>query len=321
MTLNIGRKGFTGIGLQTGFQVPATIADYAEFTVNTLTGMQDQLPVDSATGLRDKVSNTVPGTAWSEGEIDLYADNKNAGYFFVSALGSVQTFSLGSGVFRHVITRNNSNQPQYLTLTNDRAIEQELYADVCVDTLTLSVGLDIVTVKNKLIGNFPQTTASGVKTTTSGNVFNFAGAQFAFGTTISGAQSNTPLKPHDFNLNISNNASAVFGQSMNTPRSINYGDFEATCDFTLYFETLTDRNTYYTQAKQAASFELYGNGIGGGFLESLVANMYKTSVKSFAIDTGIDNYFAEKVTLTLELDASTGRTLDTVITNTKTLYI
>lgn len=321
MALNIGRKGFTGIGLQTGFQVPAAIADYAEFTANTLTGMQDQLDIDHATSLRDKIAGTVPGTQWSEGDFEMYADNKNAGYFIVSALGSVQTFNLGAGVYRHVVTRNNSNTPQYMTLTVDRGADRQLFPDVCVDTLSLSVGTDIAQVKSKLIGNFPMTTTSGVKTTTSGNVFTFANAQFAFGTTISGAQAATPLKPHDFTLNINNNAEAVFAQSQASPRSINYKEFEATADFTLYFENTTDRDAYYAQAKQSASLELIGNGIGGGFNESIVFNMYKTSVKTFTIDTGLDNYYAEKVTLTCEFDAATQRTLDTVITNTKSLYI
>jgi hypothetical protein len=40
MALNIGRKGWIGLGLQTGFQVGAAIADYVPFTANTLHGNQ-----------------------------------------------------------------------------------------------------------------------------------------------------------------------------------------------------------------------------------------------------------------------------------------
>jgi len=321
MALNIGRKGWIGLGLQTAFQVPAAIADYVDFTENTLTGIQDQLEIDHATSNRDKIAGTVAGTNHSEGNFSLYADSTKIGYFLASTFGTVQAFSLGSGVTRHVFTRNNSNTPQYLTITNDRAVDRALYADVCVDEFTLQVGTDIAEAKMKLIGNFPQTTTSGTKTTTSGNVFNFANAQFAFGTTISGAQAATPLKPHDFTLKIENNASAVFAHSQNGPRSINYADFTAEADFTLYFENVTDRDAYYAQTKQAASLELIGNGIGGGFTESLIFNFYKTSVKTFAIETGLDNYYAEKVSLTCELDAATGRTADASLTNTKSLYI
>jgi hypothetical protein len=321
MSLDIGRKGWIGIGLQIGFQVPAAITDYVDFTANTLEAVQNQLEVDPATGLRDRLLSTVPGTNMSQGDVEIYSDSVKTGYFVVGALGTVQTVSLGSGVYRHTITRNNSSDPQFLTITSDRVKDRQLYPDVAVSQFNLSVGLDIVKVKSTVVGNFPQTTTSGTKTTTSGNVFNFANAQFAFGTTVSGAQSNTPLKPHDFTLNINNNTVANFAHSQNGPRSINHGKFEATADFNLYFENTTDRDAYYNQTKQAASFELYGNGIGGGFQESMVFNFYKTSVKTFTVETGIDNFFAEKVTLNCEFDTATQRTMDAVITNTKALYI
>lgn len=321
MSLATGRKGFIGVGLQPGFQVPAAIADYVDFTNLSLTGMQDQIPVDHATSNRDKVFSTVAGKRWSEGDVELYVDSKNAGYFIVAALGTVQTQNPSGSVFRHTATRNNTNTPQYLTITDDRSVDRQIYADVAVKELQLSVGTDLATMKATLTGNFPQTTTSGTKTTASGNVFNFANAQFAFSTTISGAQSATPLQPHDFKLNIKNNTEAVFAHSFNTPRSINHKQFEATADFTLYFENTTDRDAYYAQTKQAASLELTGNGIGSGFNESVVFNFYKTSIQSFALDTGLDNFYAEKVQLTCEYDTLTGRTIDAVITNTKTLYI
>jgi hypothetical protein len=321
MSLDIGRKGWAGVGLQTAFQVPAVIADYVDFESNTLQGVQNQLEIDHATGQRQKLLSTVPGTRMSEGDIEILVDSSKAGYFIVGALGTVQTVSLGSGVYRHTVTQNNSNDPQYLTFTDDRVKDRQLFADVTVSQFNLQVGTELVTAKSTLVGNFPQTTTSGTKTTTSGNVFNFANAQFAFSTTISGAQSATPLKPHDFSLNINNNSEAVFAHSQNTPRSINHKQFEASADFTLYFENTTDRDNYYNQAKQAASFELYGNGIGGGYVESIVFNFYQVSEKTFSVETGLDDFYAEKVSLAAEYDTASLRSIDAVLTNRKSLYI
>ena len=321
MTLDIGRKGWIGIGLQTGFQVPAAITDYVDFTHNSLEGTQNQLVVDQATGLRDKDFNTIAGTRHSQGDVEVYGDSVKAGYFIVGALGTVQTTTLAAGVYQHSINRSNSNTPQYLTITSDRVKDRLLYADVAVDKFTLSVGVDLVKTKASLIGNFPQATTSGTKTTTSGNIFNFANAQFAFGTTISGAQAATPLKPHDFNLNINNNAAAIFAHGQNTPLGINVASFEAGADFQLYFENTTDRDAYYAQTKQAASLKLTGNGIGGGFNESMTFNFYKTSIKTFAVETGLDNFFSEKVALLAESDPATQRIIDCTLVNTKALYI
>lgn len=322
MALQIGRKGWIGVGLQTAAQVPATIADYVPFTNDNLIGMQDQMAVDDAHSIRDKTFSTIAGKQWSQGGIDIYADSKMAGYFLVGALGTVQSVNLSGSVYRHTITRNNSNTPQYLTVIKDRGgVDRQLFADVTVDELELSVATDLAEMKSKLIGNFPQTTTSGSPTTVSGSILSFKNAQFAFGTTISGAQAATPLKPHDFKLNIKNNAEAVFAHSQASPRSINVKQFEASAEMTLYFENTTDRDAYYAQSKQAASFELIGNGIGGGFNESVVVNFYQTSIQSFDLETGLDNFYAEKVKLVCEYEPVTGRTIDAVVTNTKSLYI
>lgn len=323
MALNIGRKGWVAVGLQSAYDVPATLSnsDYIEFTNNTLNGVQNQLELDQATSLRDRLAGTVAGSRSSEGDIEVYADSTYAGYFLVGALGTVQTASLGSGVYRHTITRNNSNTPQYLTAISDRGTDRQLFPNLAVDSLELKVGTELATMSTSLMGGFPMTTTSGTKTTTSGNVFTFANAQFAFSTTISGAQSAVSLLPHDFSLTINNNAEVVIAHGANTPRSINFKQFEAEASFNLYFENTTDRDAYYAQTKQSASFELYGNGIGGGFTESLVVNFYKTSVKSFSLETGLDDFYAENCELACEFDAATQRTIDAVLTNRKSLYI
>lgn len=321
MSLNIGRKGWIGVGLQSGFQVPAAIADYVDFETNTVTAIQEQIEVTQAQGLRDRLNSTVPGKRYSGGDIQVVADSTKLGYWIVGALGTVQTSSLGSGVSRHTVTRNNSNDPQFLTFTSDRGTDRQLYADNAVSKFVLQVGTDMAQATSTLVGNFPMTTTSGTKTTASGTYFNFANAQFAFGTTISGAQSAANIKPYDFTLTIDNHSEAVFAHGQPTPKSINHKEFDVTADFNVYFENTTDRDNYYNQNKQAASFQMTGAGIGGGFTESVTFNFYKTSFKSLPIETGLANYFAEKASLVAEYDPSTLRTVDAVLVNAKSLYI
>lgn len=320
MALDIGRKGWVGVGLQSGFQVPATIADYIDFTENELKGMVEQLDVDHATGNRERLLSTVAGKQWSEGDFEAYVNSRFAGYFVVAALGTVQSTNLAGSVYRHTVTRNNSNTPQYMTMISDRVVDRQLYADVAVKEFELTVGVDLAKFTASLVGNFPQTTTSGTKTTASGGYYSFAQAQFAFGTTISGAQAATPLKPHDLTLNINNNTEVIHAHGSPLPRSINHGEFEAGMEFTLYFENTTDRDAYYQQSKQAASFELIGNGIGGGYYDSTIFNFYQTAVKSFELETGLEDFFAEKVELTAEYDTATGRSVDATLINTKASY-
>ncbi len=319
--LNIGRQGFAGIGLQSAAQVPAAIADYAPFTMFDLHGVTEQIKIPHATGVRDSNFSSVLGKQYSEGGFEDYVDNKIFGYFAVAALGTVGVSSQGSGVYKHTVTRNDSNTPQYLTITNDRVVDRQNYYDVAVDELEVSVGTDISAFKAKMSGNFPQTTTSGSATTASGNLMTFRNAQFAFGASVTAAQAAANLKTHDFKLNIKNNVEVVHAHGSGLPRSINNKNFEVSADFQLYFENTTDRDAYYAQSKQAASLQFIGNGIGGGFNEFVKFNMYQVSLEGFELETGLDNYYAEKVKLSGEYDNVAGKTLDIEIQNNKALYI
>lgn len=322
MSLNIGRKGFAGVGLQSGAQVPAAIADYAPFTNFDLHGVQEQLKVQHAVGNRDLNFTSVPGKAYSEGSFEGLLDSRMFGYFAVAALGSVNTTNPGGSVYLHTITRNNSNTPQYLTVTNDRVVDRQNYYDVAVDQLEIAVGTDLATFKAGLKGNFPQTTTSGSNTTTSGNVpLSFRNATFAFGANVTAAQAAANLKAHDLKLTINNNVEVVHAHGSANPRSINAKEFDPALEFTLYFENTTDRDAYYNQSKQAGSLQFIGNGIGGGYFEFVKFNFYQLSFESFELETGLSNYYAEKVKADLEYDNANSKTMDIQIQNTKTLYI
>ena len=321
MALNVGRKGFIGVGLQTGFQAPAVISDYVPFMSNELHGVQEQIKIEHATGNRDVTLSSVPGKRYGEGDIELLLDEKMAGYFLVGAMGSVSVTNVGSGVYKHTITRNNSNTPQYLTITNDRVVDRQFYPDVTVDEVELSVATELASLKAKLSSSYPTTTASGTNTTASGNIFSFRNASFAFGTTVSGAQSATNLKPHDLKVTVKNNVDVIHRHGSADAASISAKGFDVDAEMTLYFENTTDRDYYYNQTKQAASIGFIGAGIGGGFNAALYLNFYQVSFSEFTLETGLDNFYAEKVKLNAEYDTVNQKSLDMVLYNNKSLYI
>lgn len=321
MSLRTGRLGWIGVGLQSAFQVPAAISDYVPFTANTLHGMQEQIKINHATGYRELTTSSVPGKRYGTGDIEFLLDSKLAGYFLVGAMGTVNVASLGGGVFKHTISRNNSNTPQYLTVTNDRTVDRQNYYDVTVDQLEIEVGTDLATVKAKLNSSFPQTTVSGTLTTASGNLMTFRNAQFAFGTTVSAAQNNPNLKPHDFKVTINNNSEVVHRHGSGDAAVIANKDFDIQTEMTLYFENTTDRDTYYSQSKQAASLQFLGNGIGSGLVERLNINFFQVSIDTFELETGISDFYAEKVTMNQEFDNVSGNSINMELWNNKSLYI
>lgn len=320
MSLSIGRLGFIGVAVEPSYNTPTNPTDYIPFLNVTLQGDVQNDEITAAYQIREKIFDSVQVKQWSKGDVELYLDPKYSGYFFVSALGATQTVSLGAGVYKHIITRNNSNTPNSLSLIVDRVTDRTLYTGVGVDQLSLDVKDGLATMKATMIGQFPATSVSGAATTASGTVFAFPNAAFAFGTTVSGAQTNTNVKLSEFKLDIKNNAEAVFRHGSTQPNSINYKEFEATADFTLFFENTTDRNTFWNTSKQAANITFTGRSLPGGNTEQLLINLYRTHIEKFVIETGLANFYAEKCNLIAEFDNAAQRSLDVTLYNQTNNY-
>lgn len=322
MALNIGRKGWLGVGLEAAYNTPVAPTDYIPFTNETLFSHVKNDDITAAYAQRDKIYASVPTQQYSKGDVEMYLDPKLSGYFFASALGTpITVTSLGSGVFKHYMTRSNSNTPQSLTLISNRTADQVQFAGVAVDQLELDVKDSFATVKAGLIGQFPTDTVTGAITTASGTVFAYPQATFAFGTTVSGAQSASNLKLSEFKLTVKNNAEAVFRHGSATPASINYKEFEASGDMTLFFENTTDRNAYQTSTKQAGSLVFAGATLPGSQQEKITLNFYQLRVDDFTLETGLANFFAEKLKFVCEFNQAIGLTMDATFINQKSVYI
>jgi hypothetical protein len=178
----------------------------------------------------------------------------------------------------------------------------------------------LVEAKASLIGKFPITTTSGSLTTASGGLYSFGDARFAFGATVAAAGSATNLKPHDMKLKIENNTTAQFRHGSYEPDTINHGEFEATAEGSVYFETTTERDNYYNLDKQAASFKMTGQGLGGGYTSSLEFRMYRTHFESFELETGLSDFYAEKFTIRCDYDNANSKSIDAVLRNVRASY-
>lgn len=321
MSLEIGRKGWIGVALESTPGSPETIDAYVPFTENTLEGKQEPIPNEAAYGVREKTFDAVEGKKWSEGSIGINCDATNVGYFLVAALGSNSPSNVAGSVYDHTITRNNSNTPQTMTITQARgSIDKQYYRNVAVKTLEFSVADALVDVKANLLGKFPITTTSGSLTTASGGLFSFADAEFSFGASVGAAGSADNLKPHDMKFTIENNTVANFRHGSNEPDTIDHGEFEAMAEGTLYFEGTTQRDNFYNLSKQAASFRMTGAGIGGGYQEDLEFRMYRTHYEGFELETGLADFYAEKFTVRCDYDNANSKSVDAVLRNTTSAY-
>lgn len=320
MSLDIGRKGWIGVGVESTYGSPVAIADYIPFTENSLKGMTEKINNEAAYGVREKVFDSVVGKQWSEGDITINVDSKNVGYFLYAALGSNSPSNVAGSVYDHTVSRNNSSTPKSLTVVNDRVVDRQYYCGIAVKTLEFEVTDALATAKSNLMGKFPITTTSGSLTTASGSVFAFKDNHFAFGSTPSAAVSATNLKPSELKVSIENNSEAVFRHGSSNVDQIAHKEFEVKAEGTIFFENTTDRDTYYNNTKQAAAMKLTGVGIGGGYSEALTLNFYRVQMESWELETGLADFYAEKFSLVTEYDNANSKSFDAVLRNTKSSY-
>lgn len=321
MALNIGRKGWVGAGLESSYGVPVAVQDYVPFLENSLRGRHEPIPNEAAYGVREKRNTSYAGKKWSEGDVSINLDSKLSGYFLVAGLGSVSSSSLGSSVYDHTISRNNSNTPQSLTIINDRVTDREYFPGVAVSQLEFSVSDALATIKASLVGKFPITSTSGSLTTASGSVFSFKDTFFAFGSTVAAAAASSNIKNHDSKFTFNNNTKPVHRHGSGDADTVNHGEIEEEFEGTLYFENTTQRDLYYNTSKKAAVLKFTGLGVGGGFQETLTINMYQIGLDNWELETGLADFFAEKYTGALEYDNANSKSLDMVLRNTKSSYI
>lgn len=317
----LGRKGWLGLANEITQGVPLAPTDYLPFTANTLHGVQQPIADQTARGLRDKNYGSVLGKRWSEGDIEWHLDPSLSGYFLGSAFGTNIQSSLGGGFYSHALSRNNSNQPvESLTLTNDRVVDREYFSGAVVDTLEIKVADQFIDAKASVKAFFPQTSVSGTGTTTSGTLFTWANYTTSFGTVASGiANATVPFRMTDFDFSLKNNVEETWRSGTYDPVTIEYKEFEVEGNYTIFFENTADKNNYYNVTKDAIVFKATGATLNGN-TESLTVNFYQVRLDTFTLETGLDNFYAEKVKWVAEYNASAGKTVDATLVNTNSNY-
>lgn len=319
--LNIARKGWSGVGFETSYGVPAVIAAYYPHNNNTLHGVQAPIANTAAYGVRDQQMGSVQGQKHSEGDFEVNVDGALFPYLAGGAFGTINSANVAGSVYDHTITRNNSNTPKSLTFTQDRGgIDREFFPGVAVSNLEMGVTDGLATAKAGLMGKFPITTTSGTLTTASGGLFSFGDAFFGVGATVAGALAGTNLKPSDLKITVNNNTKPVWRHGSNDVDTVNHGEFMVEGEATIYFESTTDRDRYYNNAKTAAVFKLQGRGIGGGYYDTVTTNLYQVRSDSFELETGLPEFYAEKLKFVMEYDFGNTATAGMVIRNNTASY-
>lgn len=320
MSLSIGRKGWIEVASESTYGVPVATTAAIPFINNTIKPMAEPLKDTSARGVRDSQFGSEIGKKWAEGDIEFNLDANVVGYFLKSAMGTLNSSVVSGSVKDHTFTRNNSNTPQSLTIISDRVTDRFFVRGAAVKSLEISVSDDLATAKANILGKFQGTTASGTGVTASGNLFSFADYNLRLGTTVAAANASAGLNPSEVKITIENNSVASFRAGNSEAATVDHKNFEVSGEYSIFFENTTDRDQYYNNAKKAMEIKFNGSGIGSGLSEALTFNIYQMRLETFELETGLDDFYAEKGKWQGEYDNANSKTLDVVMRNAVSTY-
>lgn len=317
--INSARKDWIGVGVESAFATPAPQTDNIFWTTSTLEGVHKPIQNVAAYGRRDKVSSTVKGQQWGQGDVEFNLDPSLSGYFYAAALGTTARSTVSGSVQSHTHSQNQGNTPYSLSLYNDRVVDRQLYAGASVDKLQTKVQEGLATAKASVMSLFPTNTTSGSVTPAAGTVFTWANYTYQFGANFAGASaaSASPLTEFDFTIN--NNTKPLYESGGNGTSRIAHGDFEIDGNFTQYFESTTDRDAFYNNTPRAMIIKFLGAG-SGATQEKTQFNFYSVYLDTFAVETGIDNFFIEKSKFIADVSVSDNKTFDMVQVNSNSNY-
>ncbi len=280
---------------------------------NTLRGHHAPLENISSRTSRLIDSDSTLGRRWAEGDCEILADVVNAGYLWKLALGN-ELLVTGTPNYHTFYTTVSGNTPLTATLINSRGttdVEQYTYASI--NDLTFDVAEKLATLKATWQAQYPSSGSAQTVTTTSGTVLAFKDYFVQFGSTLTTATANPTSPMNEFSLTLANNLEVIHRSGSANVSVIRTKGFKASGKYTLYFDSVTDRDAYYALNKRAMIITASGNNN-----EELRIRIPQFRVNEAEIKTGLDAFYILTANFVVEDEVDSGaRLIDVRLGNNK----
>lgn len=317
MAISIGRLGYFGLGIEATQDTPVSASVYLPFTDMSLRAHHEPLAEIASKTSRHMDRDSLKGKQWGEGDIELNLDVVNSGYLIKMALGK-ETLVTGTPNTHTFYTTVSGNGPTTATILLGRETDNEQYVGAAVDELNVEVSDELATIKASLMSHLPTSVAASTVTTTSGTVLSFANYTLKFGSTLTAAASAQATATNEWAFSFANNLELIHRSGSNDVSTIRTKGARVSGNYTLYFDSVTERDAYYALSKRAMEVNFTGNNN-----ESLKFRVPRFRLDEGEISTGLDDFFIVKCNYVAEdvIDTTSTRLCDVVLQNGKnTVY-
>lgn len=322
MSEKIGRLGYLGLAIEASNGTPEATPDvFLPFTDNSLRGHHEPLGDIASRTSRIKDYGSVQGKRWGEGDVTIYLDSLNSGYLLKLGLGLEARTQKNATppVHDHLLTPTVSgNAVTAATLWDYKGVDVQQYSYAAVDQVEIEVTNEgIATIKASFMSKAPSTVIAPTLTTTSGTLYTWKDMNARFGSTVVAAKAASATKLNNFKLSIANNLELNYKSGSAQPDSVTYGPVEVIGEYTLFFESATDRDNYLNLVKQSMVITLTGASLGSGYSEQLELVLKSIRIEDQDFETGLEDIFALTANFRAEWDQSQAGYFEATLRNGK----
>lgn len=305
MAKAIGRLGYLGLALESSPGTQNTTPSvFIPYTDISLRGHHEPIEVIGSTASRFVQRTSVVGKKWSEGDVSIDLDSVVSGYFLKMLFGN-EVLTTGSPNTHNFYVTSSGNTPKTATMIFGRDTDVEQYTYVALNELSLEVSDGLAVMSASVMGDFPSTGVAQTPTVTSGTVFAFPNMEVRFGGTLATAASASDTTVSELSLTMSNEVEMIYQSGQANPTALRTKGFTATGNYSVFFETETEKNEYYNLNKKA--MEVKFNGITN---EDLKFRMPRIRLNESEVNTGIDDFFMVDTEFIVEDQVGGGGSLD-----------
>ena len=314
MGIDIGRLGSLGIGIEAAAGSAVAASTYLQYSEISLRGHHEPIEYIASKASRLMDKDSVVGKKWGEGDVGVMADTIVSGYLWKLALGN-ELYESGTPDNHTFYATVSGNTPKTATLIQTRGTNSgvEQYVHSAIDELNFEVSDGLATMTASFFSKFPADTSSQTVTTTSGTIIAFPQYFVQFGADLSAAASAAATPINDFAMSIANNLETIHRSGNSDVSTIRSKGMRVSGTYTLFFDSLTDRDAYYALNKRAMI--LTASGINN---ESLRIRIPEFRINDADIATGLDDFYTITANWVAEDDIDSGvRLVDVRLQNDK----
>lgn len=314
---HIQRRGGVGIGLE-AVGTPGTAVSPAYWLQvagdPSVNDKYDFENIETARGRIEKSQGQKLMKKKAEGSIELIMDEIVSPMLFGLILGTNVSASAGGGLYTHTLTINNSNTPKTATLVLDRVVDVRTFAYTVLTGLELNVGDGFATMKLDFISKESATgTASESYSTVTNYSFKEMTAKFGVDVAAANSASATPLS--GVKLSIKREAEPIFQSGSTTLVKIVQKTLETSGNYSLLFESTTDRDKYLNETANAMILTF--TDTDGNIVKITMA---KVLINNWEPSNSLNDIVAQTAEFVAHYDATQTESIRVVVTNDVATY-